>query len=81
MTGAIALRQRSSTARGRDNNGQNRPADAELQRIKDELRCAGLLPARPRLLIRGRQMTGMGHEQPSARLKPKVRNGSNAAAP
>jgi Fur family iron response transcriptional regulator len=51
MTRTIAPRQRSSTARGRENNGHNRPAGAELQRLKDELRRAGLLPTRPRLLI------------------------------
>lgn len=51
MTGAIAPRQRRSTARGRENNGQNRPAGEELQRLKAELRLAGLLPTRPRLLI------------------------------
>jgi Fur family transcriptional regulator, iron response regulator len=51
MTGGIASRQRRPNAGRRKNIGQNRPASPELQWLKDELRCAGLLPTRPRLLI------------------------------
>jgi Fur family transcriptional regulator, iron response regulator len=51
MTGGIAPRQRRSNAGRRKKNGQNPPANAELQWLKDELRRVGLLPTRPRLLI------------------------------
>ena len=49
--GGIAPRQHRSNAGRRKNNGQNRSVNAELQRLKDELRLAGLTPTRPRLLI------------------------------
>ena len=51
MTVGIAPRQRRSNAARRKNSGQNLPENAELQWLKDELRLAGLLPTRPRLLI------------------------------
>jgi Fur family transcriptional regulator, iron response regulator len=59
MTGGIAPRQRRSNAGRRRNNGKN--ANADLQWLKDELRLAGLIPTRPRLLIAGLLKGGYLH--------------------
>src|SRR5690242_2288331 len=51
MTAGVPRRQRSPKAGRRKNDGQDHAENAELQLLKDELRLAGLLPTRPRLLL------------------------------
>jgi Fur family iron response transcriptional regulator len=59
MTGGIPRRQRGPNTSRRKNNGHDQPANAELQLLKEELRLAGLLPSRPRLLL-ARLLKGEG---------------------
>ena len=51
MTGEIARSQGGSVTD--PGTGTDHPATAELQLLRDELRLAGLLPSRPRLLLAG----------------------------
>jgi Fur family iron response transcriptional regulator len=51
MAGKIIRRQRGSDTTRRKKNAHDQPTNDELQLLKDELRLAGLLPTRPRLLL------------------------------
>jgi Fur family transcriptional regulator, iron response regulator len=58
MTAGIARRQRRTNAPRRKKKGKNANG---LQSLKDELRLAGLIPTRPRLLIAGLLKGGYLH--------------------